>query len=265
RRGQRSRRCITTIACCACSSSTTRCCRSSSSGWSGSGVVAHGRTAPPRLLPLLYLGAAHVALGLACGLAGARPEAVAGFFYHSWMVGVVHLVTLGWITLSIMGAIYIVGPIALRTRVPVRRSDYVAYALTGIGVAGMGAHFWIQEYRGMAWSAALVAAGVLWTTARIARTVSRAPIQRSARWLITFACGNIWIAASTGLLIAWDKTEHFLPGFVLANVFAHAHLAALGWATMMVIGVGSRLVPMTLPSKMPDRRMMEAAAILLET
>jgi hypothetical protein len=28
-----------------------------------------------------------------------------------------------------------------------------------------------------------------------------------------------------------------MPGLVLANVFADAHLAALGWATMMVVGV----------------------------
>jgi hypothetical protein len=57
---------------------------------------------------------------------------------------------------------------------------------------------------------------------------------------------------------------HFLPGFVLSNVFAHAHLAAIGWATMMVVGVAYRLLPMTLPSTMPGGRSMFASAILLE-
>jgi hypothetical protein len=47
-------------------------------------------------------------------------------------------------------------------------------------------------------------------------------------------------------------------------VFAHAHLAAIGWATMMVIGVAYRLLPMTLPAKMPGGRSMFASAILLE-
>ena len=50
---------------------------------------------------------------------------------------------------------------------------------------------------------------------------------------------NFWFAASMGVLIAYDKVAHFLPGLVLSNVFAHAHLAALGWATMMVVGVGN--------------------------
>ena len=57
---------------------------------------------------------------------------------------------------------------------------------------------------------------------------------------IVLACVNFWMAASMGLLLAFDKFVHFLPGFVLSNVFAHAHLAALGWATMMVMGIGYR-------------------------
>jgi hypothetical protein len=68
-----------------------------------------------------------------------------------------------------------------------------------------------------------------------------------------------------GLLIAYDKVEHVLPGFVLSNVFAHAHLAALGWATMMVMGIGYRLLPMMFPSKMPSGRSVYASAALLET
>jgi hypothetical protein len=82
---------------------------------------------------------------------------------------------------------------------------------------------------------------------------------------IVLACANFWIAASMGLLIATDKVLHFLPGFVLSNVFAHAHLAALGWATMMVVGVGYRLLPMVFPSKMPAGRSIYASAVLMET
>lgn len=104
---------------------------------------------PARAIPLLYLGTAHISLGLACVLAGVWPRAVAGFFYHSWMVAVVHLVTLGWITCSILGAIYIVGPVALRMTISAHRLDYAAYAFVLVGLTGMVAHFWIQEYGDM--------------------------------------------------------------------------------------------------------------------
>jgi len=219
---------------------------------------------PALLLPLLYLGTAHVALGLACLFAGSWPRTVAGFFYHAWLIGLVHLVTLGWITFSILGAIYIVGPLALRMELPPRRLDYVAYVLALIGLIGMVGHFWIVQYPGMAWSAGTIAAGVCYMTLRVIAAVGRAPIQPAVKLHIVLACANFWIAASMGLLIAIDKVVHFLPGFVLSNVFAHAHAAAIGWATMMVVGVAYRLLPMTFPSKMPTGRSMYASAILLE-
>ena len=220
---------------------------------------------PARLIPLLYLGTAHVALAFACFLAGWWPQAVAGFFYHSWMVGIVHLVTLGWITFSILGAIYIVGPVALRMSMPAQRGDYVAFAVAAVGVVGMIGHFWIEEFAGMAWSTGAVAGGIFFMSYRIVQRARTAGVPGAIKLHLTFACVNILIAATAGVLLGFDKAYHFLPGFVLANVFAHAHLAAIGWATMMVVGVAYRLLPMVFPSKMPTGRSLYASAILIET
>jgi len=227
--------------------------------------MATGGKTPARLLPLLYFGTAHAALACACAVAGLWPRAVAGFFYHSWMLGIVHLITLGWITFSILGAIYIVGPLALRMDMDARRGDYAAWAVGLVGIVGLVGHFWIGRDAGMAWSAATVGAAVLYMTVRIIGSIWRAGVQPAVKLHIVLACANIWIAATLGILIAWDKVAHFLPGFVLAHVFAHAHLAAVGWATMMVVGVAYRLLPMTFPSKMPAGRSTFASAILIET
>ena len=226
--------------------------------------MARAGQSPAQLVPLLYLGTAHGALAFACLCAGLWPQAVAGFFYHSWLVGLVHLVTLGWITCSILGAIYIIGPLALRMEMPAHRLDYIACAFVLVGLIGMVGHFWIAKYSGMAWSAAMIASGVLYVTARIIASVRRAHIHPAVKLHLLFACVNFWIAASMGLLIAFDRVVNVLPGFVLSNVFAHAHLAALGWATMMVVGVGYRLLPMTFPSKMPTSRWVYVSAIALE-
>lgn len=222
------------------------------------------RGGPARTASLLYLTTAHVSILLACVLAGLWPRAVAGFFYHAWMVALVHLVTLGWITCSILGAFFIVAPIALRTSMPARRVDYVAFGFVLTGLVGMVGHFWIQEYGGMAWSAATATSGVLLAGSRMVRAVRRAPIQFAVRLHIVLACLNLAIAASLGVLLGFDKVYHILPGFVLSNVFAHAHLAAIGWATMMVVGVGYRLLPMVLPSRMPDGPSLIVSGILLE-
>jgi hypothetical protein len=205
---------------------------------------------------------AHVALSLAFAAVAVDPRAVAGFFYHSRMVAIVHLVTLGWISASILGSLYIVGPIALRFRLPATRLDYSAFAFVMIGVVGMVAHFWIESYGGMAWSAAMVAVGIAAVGWRTFRQLRRAPLPRSVRIHIELAFANILGAATFGVLLGFDKVHHFLPGFVLSNVAAHAHLAAVGWASMMVVGVAYRLLPMVIPAPMPDAGLWISAVLL---
>ena len=219
---------------------------------------------PPRLLPVLYFGVAHVALAFAFGAVALDPRGVSGFFYHARILGIVHLVTLGWITASILGSLYVVGPIALRLWIPAMWLDYAAFGLVLTGIIGMVAHFWIEQYGGMAWSAITVGAGILVVGVHVAWRLRHASLPRAVSAHIMLAFLNILGAATLGVLIGFDKVYHFLPGFVLANVFAHAHLAALGWATMMVIGVAYRLLPMILPAAMPGGRRLWISAVLLQ-
>lgn len=219
---------------------------------------------PPRVLPWLYFGCAWLSLALAFVAIAWNPRAAAGFFYHARIAGIVHLVTLGWITLSILGALYVVGPIALRTPLPARRADAVAFASVVIGIIGMVAHFWIEQFSGMAWSGLMVALGMLHVVARAARGVWSAPIPAGVKLHVVLAFANIAGASTMGVLLAFDKVYLFMPGYVLANVIAHAHLAAIGWASMMVVGVGYRLLPMMLPAEPPAGRTIFASAILLE-
>ncbi len=219
---------------------------------------------PPRLLPVLYFSLSHAALALAFAAIALDPRGIAGFFYHDRMLAVVHLLTLGWITGSILGALYLVGPIAMRVTFPARRGDYVAFGLFLFGAAGMVTHFWIGEYSGMAWSASTAAAGILTAGVRILPRLRASPIPRAVFAHVALAFVNIAIAAALGVLIGFNKFHPFLPGHVLANVFAHAHLAAIGWASMMVTGVAYRLLPMVLPAQMPRGPSLWATAVLLE-
>lgn len=229
-------------------------------------VTAAVTAARPRhtRLPLLYFGLAHVALASAFAAMAFDPARFAGFFYHPRMIAVVHLVTLGWISASILGALYMIAPMALRARLPAGWLDFTAWALYGIGVLGMVAHFWIDSPKGMVWSAGTVTVGLLWVAARAAVALWPAPVPRAVKLHFFLAFLNVLIAATLGVLLGLNKVEPVLGGFVMTNVYAHAHMAALGWATMMVMGAGYRLLPMLLPSAMPEGRLVALSAILLE-
>ena len=219
---------------------------------------------PPRLLPVLYFGFAQISLACAFAVVAADPHGVAGFFYHSRMLAVVHLVTLGWITSSILGALYVVGPIALRAHFRAGWVDYAAAAFVAIGTIGMVAHFWIAEYSGMAWSGGMAGAGILAVGARIAGPLRHAPIPGAVKAHIALAFANIGAAAIVGLMLGINRVQPVFPAFGIAGVFAHAHLAAIGWAAMMVVGVAYRLLPMVLPAEMPQGTRLWTSAVLLE-
>jgi len=124
---------------------------------------------PSSAIPLAYFGLAHAGLAAALGVLAIRPELPGGFFYHPKMVALVHLVTIAWLTGSILGAFHIVAPLALRLPMPVRRAEWAGFAAFAAGAIGMVAHFWIGTYDGMAWSAGLVTAAIAWVGFRAAR------------------------------------------------------------------------------------------------
>lgn len=217
-------------------------------------------------MPLLYWAFATAALALAFAAAAFDPTMLGEFFYHPRALALVHLVTLGWITCSIIGALYLVGPVALRTVIPATRLDHLAFTCVVVGVVGMVGHFWTGLYNGMAWAAATLLIGLTLVTYRIARPLIAAPIPAAIKLHVALAFGNLLAAGVLGALIGLEKQSVVrLPGFVLSNVFAHAHLAALGWATMMVMGIGYRLLPMLIPAAMPGSRWLLATALLLES
>jgi len=180
------------------------------------------------------------------------------------MAGLVHLVTLGWISTSILGALYIVGPLAMRLPMRAAALDYLAFACMTVGTAGMVGHFWVDRYNGMPHAAVLVLVALILVAAKLLPRLVGARVQGAVKVHLFLAFANILAAGGLGLLLAIDKVKSLLPSSGLSLVYAHAHLAALGWACMVVAGVGYRLLPMVLPSAMPQGRSLHASAILLE-
>ncbi len=227
----------------------------------------------PGLLPVLYFGLAHLSLAVAFGEVAFEPQKVTGFFYHPRMIAVVHLVTLGWISGSILGALHLVGPMALRAPMPARKIDYWAFVAYFLASSGVIAHFWIEELSGVAWSGLLLTlvffhVGRKFLTAlkgrpsRQGRANATVPPEVKLHFVLAFA--NVGLAAIAGTLLGLNKHWPFLPGHALTHAYAHAHLAALGWATMMVMATGYRLLPMLLPAAMPRGAWVWASAVLLE-
>jgi hypothetical protein len=214
--------------------------------------------------PLLYLGFAHACLATAFGVTAWSPSTVGGFYYHPRLIAVVHLVTLGWVSSSILGALYLVGPLTFRIALPGSWRDNVAFAAWAIAVSGVAAHFWLETLAGVAWAGALALAAMVFVTGRVLRRLPRAPVPIEARLPVMLAIANLLGAALLGIALGFNKSRGFLPVAQLDAVIAHAHLAGLGWGAMMVMGVGYRMLPMMLPAAPPRGSGPIAATLVTE-
>jgi hypothetical protein len=128
----------------------------------------------------------------------------------------------------------------------------------------MVAHFWIGEYSGMVWSAALVLAAVLHVAIRAWRGLWRAPVPAGVKLHIALAFANMTAATLFGMVAGVNRMTGWLPWSSMSVAFAHAHLAGVGWAVMMVVGVSYRLIPMIVPAEMPTGRSLARSAVLLQ-
>ena len=121
------------------------------------------RTGPARWVPLGYLGLAHLALGAAAAVTLWDSSGIAGFFYHAKMIAAVHALTLGWISSSLIGMLYVAGD---RLGLRATRLDVGILIAWGAGASGLVSHFWIEKFSGMMWSAGLLGLAILVATGR---------------------------------------------------------------------------------------------------
>lgn len=192
------------------------------------------------------------------------PALPGGYFLHPRMVAIVHLVTIAWISGSILGSFYIVAPLALGLPLPVGRADWLACAAFTAGTTGMVVHFWTGRYDVMAWSGVLVLSPVLWLAGRAALGLRRASAPWPVLLHVMLAFANMVAAALFGIALGLDRAYNLFGFPPVAAAFAHAHLAAIGWPMMMIVGLTYRLVPMFLPAKMPTGPSLAVSAVLLE-
>jgi cbb3-type cytochrome oxidase subunit 1 len=116
---------------------------------------------PSVLLPLRYLVAAAGAFLLAAVSLPWLERELAGHYYQPRILALTHTATLGWITLTIMGASYQIIPIVLERPIWSERLGRWQFALLAVGIVGMVGHFFIGEWSGLLWSAGFVALGTV--------------------------------------------------------------------------------------------------------
>jgi hypothetical protein len=229
-------------------------------------------------------------IALLCGTVWllVHPEILAKYHYSPSAIAVTHLMVLGWIVLSVMGAMYQLVPVALETKLYSERLAKWQFAIHVMSVAGMVwmFHAWNMKQVGHFGCGMALSFGLF--AYNIARTLLRAPkwnvitlaVASALFWLLFAALAGLSIAAGKCVYESADKysatsamgallhslracgmfMSHFAP---LGAMHAHAHLGAVGFFLMLIVGISYKLIPMfTLSEIQSSRRAVLSVALL---
>ena len=203
---------------------------------------------PPFRLPGEHFAAALAWLGLgSVGLVLVAPELARGNFLAPRVFAVTHAFTLGVITTTIFGALYQLFPVTMGVGVrSVRVGHWTFWVLqAGVVLLTGGFWFWWGWAQAIGWVAVALAMGAL-ASNLVARRRQATQGLIIGRYVAAAHAG-----LGTALLLAFARIGETLGWWHLDRlgiIAAHFHLAAFGFATLTVVGIGSRMLPMFLVS-----------------
>lgn len=230
------------------------------------GVRPGSAEAPPFLL-----SGSHFVTGLAFLVAGAlglvvvSPELSRGAFFLPRVAGVTHLFTLGWITTSILGALYQFLPVALGSSIRSTRVAWITFLLYVPGVALLVAGLFTGRSVLSVVGAAALSTGLLLFVANLAVTLWRAPRGGLTRRALVTAAVFLTVTLLLGSALAGNLRWGYLEGTRALTLGVHVHVASLGWVLMVIVAVSRRLLPMFLLSHGAPEWPSEVAFWLLTT
>lgn len=207
------------------------------------------RSATAVALPVTHLGAAQLFLLLgAIGLVRVAPMLAAGMYAAAPVIAVTHLFTLGWISTSILGALYQFLPVALGQPIAWRTVAWAGGAVHVVGllllVAGL-----VRAGPGVA-AAGGIALGVSLGAfvVNLGATLRRSSTRDLTWWALAGAATFLGITIVLGVALASNLRWGILGTSHALAVVTHLTVALSGWVLLVVIGVSQRLLPMFLLS-----------------
>ena len=204
---------------------------------------------PPLRLPGEHFVAGTLFLLIgAIGVIYAAPALAMGVYASPVVVGVTHLFTLGWLTTSLMGALYQFLPVALGQSIASERVAHATFVLH-VGAVSMLVVALVRG-NGIVLYASLLTltVGITCFLANLGVTLHRAERRDVTWWAI--CCAAVFLGATMvlGAARGINLRTGFLGGVQPLALGTHLHIALAGWVLLVMVGVSHRLLPMFLLS-----------------
>jgi len=206
--------------------------------------------APSSYAVVPFYAAAAVAFLVLCLLMLFSANDFAGHYFQPHILAITHTAALGWGTMIIFGAAYQLLPVIYEKDLYSSKLAFASFFFLVPGTTLLVYSFWnfntgiLMQVGGL-----LILAGILMFTCNVVLTSMNSE-KYSVQKLYIIA-SSIWllITASIGLLLVYNFSFPIFKKSHLEILKLHAHAGIVGWFLLLIIGVGTKLIPMFLLGK----------------
>jgi len=178
-------------------------------------------------------------------------------YFNPEILAITHIMALGWGTMMILGASHQLVPVLIEGKLFSNILAYFSFITAAIGIPLLAYGFYVFNMGWPAqWGGILINTAILSYLGNLSLSmIKRKKVNVHATFVLTAA---LWLFVTTlvGLLLVYNFSDPILPTNSLHYLSLHAHLGIIGWFLLLVIGVGSRLIPMFLISKYSNTKLL---------
>ncbi len=201
--------------------------------------------APPFKIVLKYFIAAILSFAILNLLLVLNYTDINGFQFQPKILALTHIATLGWITMIIFGAMFQLVPVVLEVKLFSERLAEIQFWIFLIGIIGLVTGFWnFDTGMHLTASAIILNIAILIFSFNIIVTMTRVKKWNLTGLYLAAAIFYLITTAVAGLLLSINLGYPFIKISHLQYLNLHAHIAFIGWVSMVIMGVSFKLIPM---------------------
>lgn len=185
-------------------------------------------------------------------------------YFHPQTLAITHTMALGWGTMIILGASHQLVPVLIEAKLYSNFLAYASFVLAGIGIPLLVYSFFHFQFNWTAETGAiLINAAIICYLVNLAISISKSKTENVHAVFVFTASAWLLVTTIIGLLLVCNFARSILPKDSLHYLSLHAHIGIVGWFLLLVMGVGSRLIPMFLISKYDNRKELRLVYFLV--
>ena len=187
-------------------------------------------------------------------------------YFNSKIIAITHVAVLGWATMIVFGALYQLIPIVFETKLYSEKLAKFTFWISVLSILFLTYSFWVGAFSTLlVYAAILMFISILLFVVNVLLSYKNAALKNNSSKFIITAVFWLFITALLGTLIALNFRYNFFTEVHLHYLKIHATIGLVGWFLLLIIGVGSTLLPMFLISHQLNHKKLGISYYLINS